>query len=253
MNTCKIYPIPLYCLDTDHEMPKMTYLFYFNRNLFIYFYVWLIQNSKENILVDAGANVEMSMARGRTKEELTHIQTIDEGLANFGLKTDDITTIIITHLHWDHIGLAHKFKNAKLIVQKDELEFALNPHKAAQHYDKKLFEGLNFKLVEGDIQITDGVRVLLTPGHSAGAQSVAVDTKKGTAVITGFCCVKENFRPIRDDIEMPDMIVPGIHLNILETYDSMLKIKNESDIIIQNHEPIFADIYEISSENKLWV
>jgi len=81
-------------------------------------------------------------------------------------------------------------------VQKAEIEFARNPHVTqARYYDKELIEGLNFEIIDGDRQIIDGIRVLLTPGHTPGGQSVAIETPKGTAIITGFCCTRENFEP----------------------------------------------------------
>jgi glyoxylase-like metal-dependent hydrolase (beta-lactamase superfamily II) len=245
MNNFIIHPIPLFFLDAELEKPKMTYLFNFRQSFFIYFYVWLIEGGSERILIDGGANIEMSLARGRTKEDVTHVQTLEEGLGKLNLKPNDIDTVILTHLHWDHVGLAHQFVNAKFVVQKDELDFALNPHAAAPYYEKDLFERLDLEVVNGDTQIANGVKVLLTPGHTAGGQSVAVETERGTAVVTGFCCIQENFEPSNEVRNTMPMIVPGIHLNVLEAYDSMLKVKNAADIIIPNHEPQFAHVDKI--------
>ena len=55
--------------------------------------------------------------------------------------------------------------------------------------------GLNVEFVNGDYELTKGIRVILTPGHSPGGQSVAVDTDDGTYVIAGMCTIRENFYP----------------------------------------------------------
>jgi len=76
---------------------------------------------------------------------------------------------------------------------------------------------------------------MLTPGHSPGGQSVAIETEKGTAVITGFCCINQNF------VEGGwPVAVPGVHTNATQAYDSMLKVKEIADIIIPVHESTFA-------------
>ena len=196
-------------------------------------------------MVDTGANAETAIARGRSREDVKQIQSLEEGLAKFGLKPGDIDTVIITHLHWDHIELAHRYVNARFLVQEDELSFALNPHPAVIFYNKSKFEGVKFEVIKGDCQIADGIKVLLTPGHTPGGQSVAIETEEGTAVITGFCCIQENFEPGEEIRKVTPIIVPGIHLDVLQSYDSMLRVKEAADIIIAIHEPKFASMDSI--------
>ena len=49
--------------------------------------------------------------------------------------------------------------------------------------------------MDGDAQVAHGVRVILTPGHTPGGQSVVVNTRAGQVLITGFCCNEVNFPP----------------------------------------------------------
>ncbi len=76
----------------------------------------------------------------------------------------------------------------------------------------------------------DGVKVLLTPGHCPGSQSVVVETANGTAMIVGFCCLSTKFNPPRE-LGIP-VTMPGIYSNCIEAYDSMIKVKGLADIII---------------------
>ncbi|MGD8925110.1 MAG: hypothetical protein PVG64_09250, partial [Syntrophobacterales bacterium] len=84
--------------------------------------------------------------------------------------------------------------------------------------------------VKGDAEIVPGIRVILTPGHTPGGQSVAVETEKGTAVITGFCCNGNNFPSVGP------AVTPGVHLNAIEAYESAQRVKEMADILIPIHD-----------------
>jgi glyoxylase-like metal-dependent hydrolase (beta-lactamase superfamily II) len=84
--------------------------------------------------------------------------------------------------------------------------------------------------VEGDTTIFDGIDVIFTPGHTVGSQSVAINTSNGKAIITGLCCNDKNFPATGP------AIAPGVHVNAMEAYDSMQKIKEMADILIPLHD-----------------
>ena len=234
-----IRPIPLFKAENVPPF-LMTYMLGFLPPHDMGFYVWYIEGPEKKTLVDAGGKLESMalwfnlVAAGATG---THIQSLEEGLANVGVKPEEIDRVILTQLHPDHVELAGAFSKAKFVVQKKELDFALNPHPAAApFFIKEQFEGLDFDIVDGDQEITDGVRVLLTPGHTAGGQSVAVDTDAGTAVITGFCCVRQNFEPPEMLAQMMPVLNPGMHINCLDLFDSVMKVKEMADVIVPLHE-----------------
>jgi len=240
MAKLKIHPVPLFKGVDKFGKPKMTYLHYLGEDVHVCCFTWYIEGAGEKILIDAGASAYTNIARGRPKETVTHIQTIEEGLSKFDLKPADIDTVIITHLHWDHIELAHKYVNARFVVQEKELDAASVPD--TDGYVRDYFHNLNFNVVRGDVQITEGVRVILSPGHSAGGQSVAIDTEKGVVIVAGFCCINENFEPDIEIKKRTPFIVPGIHDCVSECQESMKKIIEAADIIIPLHEPEYADI-----------
>ncbi|MEW6326582.1 MAG: hypothetical protein AB1487_03170 [Thermodesulfobacteriota bacterium] len=72
--------------------------------------------------------------------------------------------------------------------------------------------------------------IVLTPGHTPGGQSVAVDTSQGKAIITGFCCNDLNFP------KTGPVIAPGVHINAVEAYESARRIKEMADILIPLHD-----------------
>jgi glyoxylase-like metal-dependent hydrolase (beta-lactamase superfamily II) len=97
-------------------------------------------------------------------------------------------------------------------------------------YFPDLLDDVEVVLVEGDREIVDGLQVLLTPGHTVGGQSVVVNTRKGKAVITGFCCNEQNF-PATGPV-----VPPGVHINVIDAYESARRVKEMADIIIPLHD-----------------
>jgi glyoxylase-like metal-dependent hydrolase (beta-lactamase superfamily II) len=238
-----IRPIPLYYIK-NWPWYLETFLLDFGptiKPLDIATYIWYIEGPNKNIIVDAGSTADfLNSVLGLTAPHsyCKHIQTVAEGLSRLGLKPDEIDIVILTQLHPDHSECARQFTKAKFVIQKSELDFALNPHPVmASLYPKQFFEGLNFEVIDGDREITKGVNVLYTPGHTAGCQSVVVDTAKGKAAITGFCCIRENLEPPEPLKGNVDVVVSGIHLGDTRTlYDNMLRLKKSVDILIPNHD-----------------
>ena len=230
-----IHPIPLF--QSMGDKSRQTYLLNMGQPLALVNYVWYIEGPKERILIDAGGSAEYFRRFGISVKE---IQTLDSGLNRVGMSFSDIDLIILTHLHPDHIAQASRFPRAKFLIQKDELEFGRNPHPAfAPAYVKEFFERLNFVTVDGDTKIYDGLSVVKTPGHSPGGQSVCVETVKGTIIISGLCTIRENFEPpspISYLMTVMSVIVPTIHINVLDAYDSLIKIKGIADIVLPLHD-----------------
>ncbi|MBA3036781.1 MAG: N-acyl homoserine lactonase family protein, partial [Desulfobacterium sp.] len=130
----------------------------------------------------------------------------------------------------DHCENDYKCENAVVYVQKAELEFFKNPHPIDHRYYPDVLDGVNVVEVEGDVKIEDGIELIFSPGHTVGGQSVAINTSKGKAVITGFCCNEKNFP------EKGPAICPGVHIDAIKGYDSAQKIKNLADILIPLHD-----------------
>jgi N-acyl homoserine lactone hydrolase len=238
--TYVIHPIPL--VEVEFPKPKMTHLLNFREMVPIVIYVWYLEGTDKKTIVDAGITAERLASRGY---KVKPIQTLDEGLKKVGLAKTDVETIILTHLHHDHYSQAREFPNAEVVVQRSELEFTLNPHPMfagmwASDY-RELLAGLRFRIVEGDTTFADGIDLLLTPGHSAGSQSVAVRTSRGKAIISGFCSIRENFEPPPKVKEKMSVTAPGIIIDALQAYDSVVRVRDLADIILPLHEADLAD------------
>ena len=209
-------------------------------------YIWYIEGPKEKILIDSGMTWEIYQKNGRTGH--THVQTLQEGLGKYGLVPEDIDIIIQTHLHIDHRALATMFTKARFIVQQAELDYQKHPAPAPVDPNLSaldLLDRITIEPVNGDTDITEGIRTLFTPGHTPGGQSVAIDTAKGLVVIDGLCTTDSNWNVPAALHQKFEFFCPGIHTNLLQAYESLKRIKETAHQIIPIHEVRFTFIENI--------
>ena len=125
-----------------------------------------------------------------------------DALAEHGLSPADVRIVINTHLHFDHCGQNAVFKHAPFYIQRSELERARRVNDiTSQWFD---FAGARFELVDGDAEVAQGVRVVATPGHTVGHQSVVVDTPDGGAVMIGDAAYTADIFRDRDEADLTD-------------------------------------------------
>jgi len=227
MQAYTIHPLVVGITETDQGV--MTYLHDYGKRIWLPIYVFYISGGDRHILVDTGLE-QFMVPQGVEEACGFKVLEFEAALASVHLKPDDIDVIIHTHLHNDHCENDYKCPRADVYVQRTELEFMRSPHPIDHRYYDDVLDEVNVIPVEGDAVLFDGIEVILTPGHSVGGQSVAVNTSAGKAIITGFCCNDKNF-PAHGPA-----IAPGVHLNVMEAYDSIQKIKRMADILIPLHD-----------------
>ena len=123
-----------------------------------------------------------------------------DAMAEHDLSPADVKIVINSHLHFDHCGQNAVFKHAPFYVQRSELDRA----RMEEPYNIKWFDfaGATFELVDGDAQVADGVRVVATPGHTLGHQSVLVDGPDGVAVMIGDAAYTADIYRQRGDADL---------------------------------------------------
>ena len=95
----------------------------------------------------------------------------------------EVALVINTHLHFDHCGGNRLFPGVPIYVQRREREAAREPDYTVPEWVE--FAGATYVELDGEAEIVPGVRVLPTPGHTPGHQSVLVDTDDGLVVVAG--------------------------------------------------------------------
>lgn len=149
----------------------------------------LIRGGGHVILVDNGnGDKEEDAFMARFKFEGRGI--LDRSLAAHGVKPEDVTLCVLTHLHFDHAGgstrfdgegrLVPSFPNARYVVQQKDLEDARHPHlRVRASYLAKNWEPLEaaglLDTLDGPSEILPGLRVDPAPGHIEGMQIVTVE------------------------------------------------------------------------------
>lgn len=192
-------------------------------------FAFLVEGGEKPVLVDTG------MAWTERANEYHHPgswqnegQDIEGLLKSAGYECSDIGTVILTHLHWDHMYYLEKFSGSRIIVQERELEFAMDPiplyYKSYEDPTLGLeapFRKVDIETVNGEVEIEPGIRVFATPGHSPGHQSVEIDCADGDSYI---CCGDSLFS-LRNLEPIPelhyDIIPPGRFSDIVDCWNSV--------------------------------
>ena len=142
-----------------------------------------------------------------------------DALSELDLSPADVKIVINSHLHFDHCGQNAVFKHAPFYVQRSEVERARTSGDAIEWFD---FAGARFELLDGDTEIAEGVRVVATPGHTSGHQSVFVDTADGKAVMIGDAAYTADIYTQVEDADLNSW--PGQHENRTDWARSLRKV-----------------------------
>jgi N-acyl homoserine lactone hydrolase len=204
------------------------------------FVAWYLSDGNRKVLVDTGLPEE---ARARqwhpyTNPRIAATQRIQNALAAKGAQPEEIELVILTHLHWDHAGNPAPFTQAEFVVSREELRYAIDPcpihyvaYEAVQlgiepPFLQMLPRTRTIDMVEQEL--LPGLRVLPTPGHTAGSISLVVQTTVGPYVITGdaVACY-ENLAgdPARGLKYLPT----GIYIDLLAMWNSMALIDAQAE------------------------
>lgn len=206
------------------------------------YFMWVLRRGDEVILVDTGYDGEEAASRDRPIR-----MEPQEALAPLGLKAEDITKLIVTHLHYDHAGGLHLFPNATLYMQAAEMAFATGPcmcHDTlrlpftAGHICEAVQRLYAGKLVffDGDGEVAEGVTAHCIGGHSRGLQCVRVRTSAGWLVLASDAAhYYENF-----EARKPFPIVVDLQ-NMLDGFDTLYRLASKPSLIIPGHDPLVRE------------
>jgi N-acyl homoserine lactone hydrolase len=178
---------------------------------------------------------------------------LEERLRQQGLELGDVDLLIHTHLDWDHTMNTPRFAGSgtKVVVQREEWEkVPAHPLFASTYAPRETYAeiaALDLELLDGDREILSGLELIVTPGHSPAGQSIVVQTGQGPHVIVGMCTIAENFWPGEKVLSKGTytVIPTGMHIDPIQTYDSMLRIKAIPEARILPFHDIAVLEYEV--------
>ncbi len=208
------------------------------------FFVWLLRAPGRLVLVDTGFGEESARSRERRLRRCPIA-----ALAALGVAPEDITDVVITHLHWDHAGNLGKLPNARFHIQDAEVSYATGRcmcHASMRqaysvqdvtdlirhvYADRVIFHN-------GDADIAPGVKLILIGGHTQGLQSVKVKSARGQVVLASDAShyyenmetgrpfpivynvadMLDGHRRVRAEADSADHVIPGHDPQVLERY-----------------------------------
>ncbi|HPI93320.1 MAG TPA: N-acyl homoserine lactonase family protein [Deltaproteobacteria bacterium] len=203
-----------------------------------------LEGAGKKILVDTGGCDPQDPVHG--PHRAPYVREKDQDVVSalrkkVGVDPDEIDIVINNHLHWDHCAGNDLFPNAEIIVQKRELESALNPVPLLSvAYIRKYLEEVRYTTVDGDREIVPGVSVLLTPGHTEGLQCVLVETPGKRYLLTGDCV------PLYESMNHNPPWPNGLFVNLREYYETQVKVSKLGASIIPGHDMkvLETEVYE---------
>jgi glyoxylase-like metal-dependent hydrolase (beta-lactamase superfamily II) len=149
--------------------------------------VYYLTDGTRHVLVDTGygdpdaVNEQQSLFTVRADRSLASL------LAAEAVPVEEIDTLVMTHLHWDHAGNVDQFDHADVYIQREAARYAYAPleiHEAAFRSPSGGFDPswgeTAFRFVDGDEQLYPGLRVIHTPGHTPGHASLLVEQGETT-------------------------------------------------------------------------
>lgn len=212
------------------------------------YFIWLIKGEHENFLVDTGFAAEVAKKRGRTL--LRHPK---EALALMGVDVAEIKNVIITHLHYDHVGTFDEFPIAQFHLQDDEMAYATGRHMRHKQFNhgyevdevvgmvKMVFKD-RVSFHRGDAQLAPGLTIHRVGGHTHGLQCVRVHTKRGWVVLASDAShYYEHFEKSR---VFPTVFNVG---EVVEGYALLRSLADSDAHIVPGHDPLVMERYEPAS------
>jgi glyoxylase-like metal-dependent hydrolase (beta-lactamase superfamily II) len=208
----------------------------------------LLEGHGRRVIVEVGIGDKF----GAKEREMYAMEerSVHDALREAACDPDDVDAVIVTHLHFDHAGGLTRwhsdngdrtmltFPNAEIITQRREWEDAIanksTMHKTylSTHLTDQVAE--HARLVDGEMEVLPGLRVLPCPGHTWGQQAVLIDDDKGRTV-----CFVPDVMPTRlharPTCNMAYDVEP--YTSMLERTKLLERASDEGWVLVLDHEP----------------
>lgn len=210
----------------------------------IEYFLWIIRNADRTIVVDTGFDEATALRYKRTPFEDPTVQ-----LKRFGIDAAKVDDVIVTHMHFDHVGALPAYGKARFHLQEADLAYATSPSMKYDFlrfaYDRVHVEQMlehvysgRTKFYDGDDELAPGISVHRIDGHAIGLQVIRVNTARGWVVLASDAAAyMEQFADYRVSPAVVDAEA------MLHGYDRLRELASSDDHIITGHDPITSLIY----------
>ncbi|HEX3912386.1 MAG TPA: N-acyl homoserine lactonase family protein [Steroidobacteraceae bacterium] len=206
------------------------------------FVVWLIRGGGRNVLFDSGFHHE----RWFKQWNITDYLRPDEAVAQAGVRPEEVTDIVISHAHWDHMGGLDLFPKAVVWIQKDEFRYytgdawqAGGRHGGIDPDDVQQLVRLNtdgrVRLVDGDnVEILPGIRVFVGSRHTFASQYLRVDGSKPFVLASDNVYFYRNLSEHKASATFSE----ADHAANIKAQERMIQLAGSVDRVVPGHDAL---------------
>ena len=213
------------------------------------YFVWLIRSPERTIVVDTGFTAEVAARRRRE-----YLRSPGSGLALLGVRAEEVRDVVITHMHYDHVGTFFDFPHAVFHLQDEEMRFVTGRHMRHSCFAhsvevedvvgmvRMLFKG-RVRFHEGTSELAPGITLHRIGGHTPGLQSVRVHTRRGWVVLASDAA--HYYEHLETGRCFTNMFNLG---DALEGYDTLRRLAESPRHIIPGHDPLVMERYPAAAK-----
>jgi len=212
------------------------------------YFVWLARSASRTFVIDTGFNAAAAQKRKRE-----FLRSPAEGLRLLGVDAASTENVILTHLHYDHVGNFDLFPRARFHLQDSELAYATGRYMATEFFSyayevdevvamvRNAYAG-RVEFHDGDANLAPGISVHHIGGHTKGLQAVRLWTRVGWLVLASDA--SHYYANMGEGRPFP------VVANVLDMVDGWRKLHTLVDDprhIVPGHDPLVMQRYRAPS------
>ena len=210
-----------------------------SKTIDIAFTFWVARNAQRVVLVDAGFTREKFIQSWKPQDYVQPTEALKAGL---GIAPDEVTDLVLTHVHWDHADGADRFARARIWIQREEYEHyvgangealdrAIDPDVAKMLAQLKAAGRVT--LIDGDAQqILPGIKVYTGGKHTVASQYLGVQTRGGVVILASDNAYL--YQNLERHVAIAQALDASSNLAALER---ILTLASAPRLIVPGHDP----------------
>lgn len=215
------------------------------------FFIWVAKRGDRTFLIDTGMSAESARQRG-----MSRLRAPADAVMLLGLDPEKLEDVILTHMHFDHAGMLHRYPNATFHIQESEMDYATGRCMCS----KMLRRGYDIEDVvhlvrcvyadrvafhDRTVEITTGLSVHKVGGHTAGLQAVRVWTKRGWVVLASDA--SHYYFNMMEQVIFPSVFRID---EMEEAYRTVHQLAGgDWNRVIPGHDPLVMELYPAPSSD----